>query len=478
MEDNNIKNNNSEDNEKTTKRFNIIYVYQISDPSHNGILKIGKTSFKMDDIGNYEIKDIENNAPLLESYARKRIDQQTKTAGTHYDVIYCTLGIKNDGTSFDDNTVNEWLEKRGYNNEIVNGGTEWHSLSANQARRAIEAVKKNIDYADIDSSIQLLPLQAHAIDKTFSWFNSENRFYWICEKEEVAIVPSLFLIKKSQKQPDSIFNHVLIIGNSLEIGKDWSQNFNEINLSNCQYYFYQKDTSLGGSPFKKDEKINENNKFICFLNLKDFHEYEDIIRIMHWDLIIINEIDANIRTDIENKISQSSPNTKWLYFSKQNPDFSLNDNQNKKENQQNDSSNIIQTSNTINEINQSQVSTEETICLASSENELDLTWAKPVELIINNQKYQCHSWKDVLAELSNYLYKKFDLKFINIIDPDDVTDGSDNKHLRAPRQILNSKYSIETNFSANMCYSICRDFLEKLGIPLESVKIIIRRNKN
>ena len=57
----------------------LIYVFRITDAAHHGCLKVGETTFEVDEDAN--VFDIKPNSTILNQAAKKRIDHYTQTAG-------------------------------------------------------------------------------------------------------------------------------------------------------------------------------------------------------------------------------------------------------------------------------------------------------------------------------------------------------------------------------------------------------------
>lgn len=74
-----------------TAQYTLIYIFAIDDGKHNGMLKIGKTSFNS--LQSYN--DLSNNCPKLQQAARLRINQETKTARVDYTLLHTELAVKN-----------------------------------------------------------------------------------------------------------------------------------------------------------------------------------------------------------------------------------------------------------------------------------------------------------------------------------------------------------------------------------------------
>lgn len=80
-----------------TKEFNetfsykLIYVFGISDKTHEGLLKVGEAS--IDQVN--DLSKLSDNSILLNNAAISRINEYTRTAGINYQLFYTTLAITN-----------------------------------------------------------------------------------------------------------------------------------------------------------------------------------------------------------------------------------------------------------------------------------------------------------------------------------------------------------------------------------------------
>lgn len=77
------------DNYKPTATYNLIYVFAIRDDKHKDILKIGKASLH----SHSSWKQLPPNCDELNYAARKRIDQETKTALVEYELLHTELAV-------------------------------------------------------------------------------------------------------------------------------------------------------------------------------------------------------------------------------------------------------------------------------------------------------------------------------------------------------------------------------------------------
>lgn len=307
MDDNNLKSNY------------IVFAYQINDSKLTGLIKIGQVSFNPALASDIALTD-DNH--LFAYLAAQEIVKQYHISGNDVKILYSTIATKKDGSSFDVNDVDKWLEKNNYLREnFPNNFVGWYRLNINQIKRAINAIKNQEDYCDIDTEINLSANENNAIKNTFSWWEKQNRFFWISAEINNVIIPTFFLIKKSMQINSLKFNHVLILDSNLKDKNGWFEQFNNVKLDVHGYSFYSELNNEEDIRYNK-ANLNDDNKFIWILDFSSIANHEKYISTCIWDLIVINQLDKNITTELENAISRNSPNSKWLYFSDSIPFFS------------------------------------------------------------------------------------------------------------------------------------------------------------
>ena len=124
----------------------LINVYEIpGSVDHAGLLKVGATSLKSPK----KASELTVNCAELKASAKKRIDQQTGTAGVKYILHHAELAVRmtQDGgvkmiTPFRDHDVHDVLEKSGYKHVKISGtkGREWYKADLETVKKAIAAV--------------------------------------------------------------------------------------------------------------------------------------------------------------------------------------------------------------------------------------------------------------------------------------------------------------------------------------------------
>ncbi len=159
----------------------LIYVFRINDEAHSDCLKVGETTLREDV---EDLFSIEPNAEILNTAARQRIDQYTKTAGIAYELLYTELTIHHKGDtvcSFSDRDVHKVLLNTDIHRKEFKGdsgkGTEWFTTDLETVKNAIKAVKEGRqsltakEVTTDNSPIIFRPEQQEAIDKTIKQYN-------------------------------------------------------------------------------------------------------------------------------------------------------------------------------------------------------------------------------------------------------------------------------------------------------------------
>ncbi|WP_349406808.1 hypothetical protein, partial [Clostridium perfringens] len=70
--------------------YKLIYIFEIRDERHKGLIKIGDTTIKTDEV----VDKLGPNCKLLNKAAKARIDSYTKTAAINYNLLHTELAIK------------------------------------------------------------------------------------------------------------------------------------------------------------------------------------------------------------------------------------------------------------------------------------------------------------------------------------------------------------------------------------------------
>lgn len=139
-----------------------VYAYSIDDKAHAGLLKVGQTT----------------------RVVKKRIEEQTKTAGIRVKIELDEPAERNDGTFFTDNQLRARLNAKGYPSvEPVRGaGREWVRCSPADARTVITELRTGTKLSGTHhETFPMRTEQQEAVDKTRCYFDS----IWLEDRDAV-----------------------------------------------------------------------------------------------------------------------------------------------------------------------------------------------------------------------------------------------------------------------------------------------------
>ena len=321
----------------------LIYVYEIpGSVDHAGLLKVGDTSFKT--LKN--ALELSPNCAELNAAARKRIDQQTGTAGVRYVLHHAELAVRtvrmggeNVLSFFRDHDVHDVLEKSGCKHVKIDGtpGREWYRAGLKTIRNAIAAVKEG--RISLDSS-ELKPPepfsfrdeQEAAIVQTLSRFKKHNDMLWDAKMRFGKTPTALEVVRRGGFRKTIIITHRPVVGSS------WEDDFKKIFPGNRIPYSYVDKTKVVAKGYEAKDEADKKDilakydkagrHFIYFASIQDLRGSKrvggeffknDAVFDMAWDLVIVDEAHEGTQTDLGKKVSaeliKSNRKTKVLSLS-------------------------------------------------------------------------------------------------------------------------------------------------------------------
>lgn len=289
---------------KEAFNYKVIYVFEIQDEKHKGLIKIGDATLKTTS----PIDSLNPNCRELNQAARTRINSYTGTAGVSYVLLHTELAIKEihkkDGSiqlkAFRDHDVHRVLENSGIHKVKIDDttGREWFRIDKSTAIEAINAVKKS--YANLSNvktkgytPIIFRPEQKEAIDKTIKQFKKGDRMLWNAKMRFGKTLSALQVIRQCE------FKKTIILTHRPVVDEGWYEDFTKI--------FYDTDYRYGSK--SKGYTVEELNKigdsFVYFASIQDlrgseqvggkFGKNEDIFETI-WDLVIVDEAHEGTKT--------------------------------------------------------------------------------------------------------------------------------------------------------------------------------------
>lgn len=301
----------------------IIYVFAIADESHKDYLKIGETTLEEDD-GNQLPAP---NSEKLNSAARARIDQYTKTAAIQYQLLYTelTLFIKGGvARSFNDKQVHKVLERSGIDKLEYKGAAEWYRCDLETAKKAIAAVKEgreSLDKNEITTGqtpIILRPEQAEAVERTKKRFRRGNQMLWNAKPRFGKTICGLWLAK------DLEMTRTIIITHRPVVDAQWFEDFGKIFYDRKDYHYGSKDK---GESFESLEKLaSKGHKYVYFASMQDMRGSKEVggkfdknneIFSTTWDFLIVDEAHEGTKTELGQAVIAQlrGENTKMISLS-------------------------------------------------------------------------------------------------------------------------------------------------------------------
>ena len=329
--------------------YKVLYVYTINDQDHQGRLKIGDatyhTSKTLEEI-RAEATVVDGDlisSPEIESAARARIDEQTKTADVKYELLFTALSIRSSSVpgryeAFRDYQVHEVLLRSGFSKRFIrqdkNAG-EWFEVSLNNAIEAFKAVQGRKSFIDnMDEKplqIVLRPEQKRAVAETLQVFRSgtverPQKFLWNAIMRFGKTLTSYSLV---QSMPD--VSKVLIITHRPVVAAGWSEDFRKMYGAKSDWQFGAKQNLYGVSW----DSLDHEKPFYYFASIQDLRgsfgvndeankdsvEIENIFEknaqlfSTQFDLIIVDEGHEGTKTPIAERLVNSLQGRYWLYLS-------------------------------------------------------------------------------------------------------------------------------------------------------------------
>ncbi len=217
-----------------------IYAYKLNGVStHAGMLKVGYTTRN----------------------SRDRVSEQLKTSRVQYEIVFETLAMRNDGTTFSDFEVHAYLKGRGFKN--VDG--EWFKCTKRDLEAAMVSIKNGIRNEDnrvLDFPMR--PEQAAAVEKTQQYFESfrkENKnktphFLWNAKMRFGKTFASYQLAKKMG------WKKILVLTFKPAVQNAWDEDLKtHVDFEGWQFIARNSLTF---------EKADKKKPFVCFGSFQDY----------------------------------------------------------------------------------------------------------------------------------------------------------------------------------------------------------------
>lgn len=312
--------------------YKVIYILEIQDEVHRGLLKIGDATLKSDT----SIDKLPPNCKELNQAALKRIKSYTNTAGITPKLLYTELAIrtihdKKDGLlkleAFRDHDVHSVLKNSGisyYKKFKGSTGKEWFQIDLQTALNAIEAVKNNAANLSNTENVKFVPIvfrpeQLTAIEKTVKHFKKANRMLWNAKMRFGKTISALEVIRRVK------FKKTIIVTHRPVVNEGWYEDFQKVFHGNKNYIYGSK-----ANGYTVEQLLKFDKNFVYFASIQDlrgsskvggkFDKNKDIFDT-NWDCVIVDEAHEGTQTALGDEVikllvkEDSSYDTKFLALS-------------------------------------------------------------------------------------------------------------------------------------------------------------------
>ncbi len=313
-----------------TFEYKLIYIFEIKDEKHRGLLKIGDTTIQTDEA----IDKLQPNCKALNEAARKRIKQYTNTVGVSPELLHSELAVRiikdRNGMpaleAFRDYHVHKVLENSNIKKKKLNNSTsrEWFEVDLQTVLKAIEAVKKNVNNLSNSATSKIIPIvfrpeQEEAIEKTIKQFKKGNRMLWNAKMRFGKTLCALEVVRKSK------FKKTIIITHRPVVDDGWYSDFGKVFINESNYIYGSKN-----SGYTVDQLLKQEKNFVYFASLQDLRGSDAVggkfgknseIFSLDWDFVIVDEAHEGTTTAIGNDVikkvvkEENDYDTKFLALS-------------------------------------------------------------------------------------------------------------------------------------------------------------------
>ena len=283
---------------KNSFEYKLIYILEINDEMHKGLLKIGDTTLQTEK----SIDNLPPNCKDLNQAAIKRIKQYTNTAGISPKLLHTELAVKTEIDkegktvlkAFRDHDIHRILENSNIRKEKLKNSTskEWFKLDLQTALKAIQAAKNNnpnLGKIKTNNFIPIIfrPEQLEAIEKTIKQFKTGNKMLCNARMRFGKTLSALQVIKECNYEKTIIITHRPVVD------AGWFEDFNKIFYGIDNYIYGSKNN---GETIENLLKSDKN--FVYFASMQDlrgssavggkFEKNNEIFKL-NWDLVIVDE---------------------------------------------------------------------------------------------------------------------------------------------------------------------------------------------
>ena len=249
----------------------MIYAYEDTNPQYRGLLKVGYTSVDV----------------------ATRVAQQYPTlrpGALPYRIVVSESAMRQDGSSFLDYEVHQYLRRRGF----ANPAGEWFRCSAQDVKAAIIAVTTRQENEESrTATFSMRPEQEAAVEKTAAYFKNypiesngkTPHFLWNCKMRFGKTFAAYQLAKKMG------WRRILILTFKPAVQNAWEEDLmSHVDFAGWQFISRNSELSI--------ESADHSRPIVCFGSFQDYlgknsaggiKPRNEWVHLTNWDCVILDE---------------------------------------------------------------------------------------------------------------------------------------------------------------------------------------------
>ncbi len=249
----------------------MIYAYEDTNPQYRGLLKVGYTSVDV----------------------ATRVAQQYPTlrpGALPYRIVVSESAMRQDGSSFLDYEVHQYLRRRGF----ANPAGEWFRCSAQDVKAAIIAVTTRQENEESrTATFSMRPEQEAAVEKTAAYFKNypiesngkTPHFLWNCKMRFGKTFATYQLAKKMG------WRRILILTFKPAVQNAWEEDLmSHVDFAGWQFISRNSELSI--------ESADHSRPIVCFGSFQDYlgknsaggiKPRNEWVHLTNWDCVILDE---------------------------------------------------------------------------------------------------------------------------------------------------------------------------------------------
>lgn len=249
----------------------MIYAYEDTNPQYRGLLKVGYTSVDV----------------------ATRVAQQYPTlrpGALPYRIVVSESAMRQDGSSFLDYEVHQYLRRRGF----ANPAGEWFRCSAQDVKTAIIAVTTRQENEESrTATFSMRPEQEAAVEKTTAYFKNypiesngkTPHFLWNCKMRFGKTFAAYQLAKKMG------WRRILILTFKPAVQNAWEEDLmSHVDFAGWQFISRNSELSI--------ESADHSRPIVCFGSFQDYlgknsaggiKPRNEWVHLTNWDCVILDE---------------------------------------------------------------------------------------------------------------------------------------------------------------------------------------------